>query len=132
MHVARAAIVGVISGLLYHASSVTQEKTSEINLASSVDGDRYAGNGACQPCHKDQVLSYSHTAHYLTSQLANKNSILGSLEKAPNVLMIANPESATENPGLYFRMEARDGAFYQTAVIGWPGQLRERSGRMDV
>ena len=47
---------------------------------------QYAGTAACAPCHKDKVISYQQTAHYLTSQLANKNSILGSFKEGTNEL----------------------------------------------
>jgi hypothetical protein len=73
-----------------------------------------------------------HTAHHLTSQLANKDSILGSFHDGSNVLMIADPATAGDNPGLYFKMEARENGFYQTAVAGWPGTLQKKSERMDV
>ncbi|MGC2400761.1 MAG: multiheme c-type cytochrome, partial [Acidobacteriaceae bacterium] len=89
-------------------------------------------NAACLSCHRDQAGSYLHTAHYLTSQPANKNSILGSFREASNVLMIADPATAGDNPGLYFKMEARPDGFFQTAFAGWPGQLKTRSEKMEV
>ena len=67
-----------------------------------------------------------HTAHHLTSQPANKDSILGSFHDGSNVLMIADPATASDNPGLYFKMEAKANGFYQTAVAGWPGQLEKK------
>src|ERR1700761_3698266 len=82
----------------------------------------YAGDAACLSCHQDQSSSYVHTAHHLTSQPAGKDSLLGSFRDGSNVLMIADPATATDNPGLYFKMEAKPGGFYQTAVAGWPGQ----------
>lgn len=94
--------------------------------------DKYVGDAACVSCHRDQSDPYQHTAHHLTSQPANKDSILGSFHDGSNVLMIADPAKASENPGLYFKMEARDNGYYQTAVAGWPGHLERRSERMDV
>ena len=92
----------------------------------------FVGDAACLSCHRDQGTSYLHTSHYLTSQPANKDSILGSFHEGSNVLMIADPATATDNPGLYFKMEAKPNGFYQTAVAGWPGQLKTRKERMDV
>jgi hypothetical protein len=46
--------------------------------------------------------------------------------------MIADPATAGDDPGLYFKMEAKDNGFYQAAVAGWPGQLQQRSERIDV
>ena len=95
-------------------------------------GDKYAGDAACLSCHREQSDRYQHTAHHLTSQPANKDSILGSFTAGSNVLMIADPATASENPGLYFTMEARNTGYYQTAVAGWPGHLQQRSERMEV
>jgi Cytochrome c554 and c-prime len=93
---------------------------------------KYAGDAACLSCHREQSNSYLHTAHHLTSQPATKDSILGSFHDGSNVLMIADPKTAGDNPGLYFKMEARANGFFQTAVAGWPGQLKTRSERMEV
>lgn len=94
--------------------------------------EKYVGDAACLSCHRDQSTSYVHTAHHLTSQPGDKDSILGSFHDGSNVLMIADPATASDNPGLYFKMEAKANGFYQTAVAGWPGQLQKRSERIDV
>ena len=93
---------------------------------------QYAGNAACRSCHQDKVISYAPTAHSHTSQFASKSSILGSFKQGKNQLMIVDPKTAAEDPGLYFKMEARDASFFETAVIGWPGQFQERSAPIDV
>jgi hypothetical protein len=92
----------------------------------------YAGDAACLSCHRDQSDPYQHTSHHLTSQPANKDSILGSFHDGSNLLVIADPATAGDNPGLYFKMEARNNGYYQTAVAGWPGHLQQRSERMDI
>ena len=94
--------------------------------------EKYAGDAACLSCHQQQGDSYLHTAHHLTSQPPNRASILGSFRDGSNVLMIADPATAADHPGLYFEMEARNNGYYQTAVVGWPGFLERRSERMDV
>jgi hypothetical protein len=94
--------------------------------------NKYAGDAACLSCHREPSSSYLHTAHHLTSQPATKDSILGSFHDGSNVLMIADPKTAGDNPGLYFKMEARENGFFQTAVAGWPGQLQTRSERMEL
>ena len=134
MNRATAAVLFVVLSLLHHAREITKQPAPDEGEGhvSPAARDQYAGDAACLPCHKDQALSYAHTAHHFTSQLAGKASILGPIQSGSNVLMIENPESAAENPGLYFKMEARDGGYYQTAIAGWPGQYRERTARMDV
>ncbi len=94
--------------------------------------EKFVGDAACLSCHRDQGTSYLRTSHHLTSQPADKDSILGSFHEGSNVLMIADPATATDNPGLYFKMEAKPNGFYQTAVAGWPGQLKTRTERMDL
>src|ERR1700735_4676944 len=88
------------------------------SIASDVGAKRaeYVGDAACLSCHKEQSLSYRHTSHHLTSQPADKDSILGTFAEGSNILMISNPENATLDPRLYFQMEAKGGGFYQTAV----------------
>lgn len=68
----------------------------------------YVGDNACQSCHAYQVDSFHKTAHYLTSSEPSRNSILGNFTPGENVLK-------TANPNLTFRMEAKDGAFFQIA-----------------
>lgn len=57
--------------------------------------EKYAGDASCQTCHQEQGTSYVHTADHLTSQPGNKESILGSLYVGSNVLMIADPATAS-------------------------------------
>lgn len=70
--------------------------------------DSYVGDDACRSCHSAEVDSFHHTAHFLTSTEPSEQSILGSFTPGDNILK-------TANPFLTFHMEARDGAFYQTA-----------------
>src|SRR6184192_1221439 len=71
----------------------------------------YAGNAACLSCHKDQAENFLKTAHHLTSRLASSESIAGTFAPAKNILTTANPE-------LSYRTEARDGGYFQDAIIG--------------
>ena len=99
---------------------------------SSTERAAYAGDAACLSCHKDQGLTYLHTAHHLTSQLAGKDTILGSFREGTNVLMIKDPMTAIFEPGLAFKMEARDDGFYETAMAGFASRLQTRSERIDL
>ncbi|MBV8630333.1 MAG: hypothetical protein JOZ83_05375 [Silvibacterium sp.] len=92
----------------------------------------YAGDTACLDCHKQQGLSYLHTSHHLTSQLANKNSVLGSFAPGLNTLMIADPARTPAQPALYFKMEAKNGGYYETAVTGWGKDLLTQTERIDI
>src|ERR1700735_4076164 len=87
----------------------------------------FVGDSSCLSCHRDRGLSYLHTAHYLTSQAGNREGILGSFQAGANVLMISDPATAEDRPGLFFKMEARRDGYYETAVSGLPGLLQQRS-----
>jgi hypothetical protein len=104
------------------------------SIAGDVDIKRaeYVGDAACLSCHKEQSLSYRHTSHHLTSQPAEKDSILGTFAEGSNILMISNPENASLDPRLYFQMEAKDGGFYQTAVAERGSERLVRSERIDI
>jgi hypothetical protein len=92
----------------------------------------YVGDQACLPCHKDQATTYMRTSHHLTSQMVHQHSVLGSFRAGANILMIADPARTSPEPGLYFKMEAKDGGYYQTAVTGAGADLQLRTERMDV
>jgi hypothetical protein len=90
-----------------------------------VPRSEYAGDDACGKCHQDKLESYNKTAHHLTSQLANKETILGTFNPGANIMR-------TSNPDLYFRMDARDDGFFQTAVLGSPPNEKTRTHRLDL
>jgi Cytochrome c554 and c-prime len=76
--------------------------------ASSQAG--FVGDQSCTTCHEDKTNSYLRTAHHLTSRLASKDSIMGPFAPGQNTM-------TTFNPQLSFLMEARDGHFYETALL---------------
>jgi hypothetical protein len=126
-------LVFLLAGLGFFGAALQTASTTEpAPPAAAPAAIVYAGDAACVSCHHEQSDTYLHTAHHLTSQSPNKDSILGSFRDGSNVLMIADPAKAVDNPGLYFKMEARADGFYQTAVVGWPGAMQQRSERMDV
>src|SRR6266550_6223053 len=98
-------------GLLYFAVQETLAVLAAQN-GVAVDGanrSKYVGDAACVSCHKVQSLPYVHTSHHLTSQLVKKDSVLGSFREGSNVLTIVDAARTIAEPGLYFKMEAKDG-----------------------
>ena len=85
----------------------------------------YIGDEACRSCHQDKVETFHRTAHYLTSSRPDKDSILGTFSPNENILR-------TSNPDLFFRMEAKDDAFFQTAVQGIPPYITSRTERFGL
>jgi hypothetical protein len=96
------------------------------NLSLKADSrENYVGDEACRGCHQDRVESFHRTAHYLTSRLPEKDSILGSFSPDANILK-------TSNPDLFFRIEEKDGGFFQTAVQGVPPYVTSRTERFGL
>jgi Cytochrome c554 and c-prime len=77
----------------------------------TVPRSEYLSDSACAACHKDIFDSYERTAHHLTSQIANKDTIAGTFQPGADTM-------TTANPNLMFRMEVKAGEFFQTAVWG--------------
>ena len=92
----------------------------------------YVGDDACLPCHKEQSRSYADTAHHLTSQLANKVSILGPFKEGKNILMIEDPLVTDTDPRLFFKMDIEQGQYYETAIAEKGSQKLTRSERIDI
>lgn len=92
----------------------------------------YAGDEACTACHREQSLSYAHTAHRHTSAMPDRSAVLGSFQAGSNVLTISDPAKHPGEPALFFRMEERGGSYYQTAVTGWGDRLISRSEPIDI
>ncbi|HEY6375435.1 MAG TPA: multiheme c-type cytochrome [Edaphobacter sp.] len=127
-----------LMGFLLPAIQVAKTEftaSAQIRDSDKREGDtgrtKYVGDAACVSCHVKQGLSYLHTSHYRTSQLANTESVLGSFKEGANVLSIVDPTTTAE-PGLYFKMEAKNGGYYETAVTGWDKQVQARSERIDI
>jgi hypothetical protein len=87
--------------------------------------DRYVGDETCGSCHRDKLESFSNTAHHLTSRHATADSIIGTFVSGSNILK-------TSNPGLCFRMDAKGGRFYQTAIFGIPPSTTEQTEPIDL
>jgi hypothetical protein len=109
---------------------------ARVNIAavdqSQIDRTQYVGDAACLPCHKEDGLSYRSTSHHLTSQLASKESILGSFSAGSNILTISNTKAGGVEPHLYFVMDARPNGFYQTAMAELGSQKLSHSEQIDV
>ena len=91
----------------------------------------YAGDAACQACHKDVSQSFQHTAHHLTSQLPTPDRMHGSFDPGANSLTIVDPAKSAE-PGLEFRMESRKDGFFEVARSGSGADVYERTERIDL
>ena len=90
-----------------------------------VPRENYVGDEVCGSCHRDKLELFLKTSHHLTSRQASADAIAGSFGSGANTLK-------TSNPGLFFRMEAKDGRFYQTAVWGIPPSTTKDTHPIDL
>jgi len=93
---------------------------------------KMVGDGACRGCHEPYSTSYQSTSHHLTSRLASPQAILGSFSGSGSILRIVDAVPGSTSPGLSFRMEVKDGSYYQTAIAGIPGHEQSHDARIDV
>lgn len=99
-------------------ASSKQDKTSVVR-------SNHVGDEACRSCHREKVDTFHQTAHYLTSRLPDKNSILGKFAPDGGTIKTSNPE-------LFFRMDQKPDGFFQTAVQGISPYTTERTERFDL
>jgi hypothetical protein len=105
------------------ANSPSQEKNQPKPAANSAHSSarkpklvartEYVGDAACAACHQDITANYNKTAHHLTSQPANPNTVIGDFQPGANTM-------TTANPNLTFRMDRKGDEFLQTAIWGSP------------
>ena len=124
------ALVALLAAMEALGQTSTSQNQTPIQVAPSERAnpnlrENYLGDDACVACHRDKVETYHRSAHYLTSRLPAKDSILGNFSPDENILK-------TSNPDLFFRMEAKDGGFFQTAVQGVPPYVTARAERFGL
>jgi hypothetical protein len=71
-------------------------------------GEAYAGMAACLNCHKAIGNSYVHTAHALTSRIADLSTVKGSFTPPDNEFIYG--------PGRKVVLERRDSGLFQVAI----------------
>jgi hypothetical protein len=133
-------IIGLGLGLLTSLSSFGQSGTQSPQASSdaavgsappakkgtgSSSRKNYVGDAVCSSCHREKVETFHQTAHYLTSRLPSKDSILGTFTPGANA-------PTTSNPELSYRMDEKKDGFFQTAVHGIPPYTTERTERFDL
>lgn len=106
----------------FPASSSSSPPAAQSSPQTAQPAATYVGDAACRSCHQERAETFHRTAHYLTSQLPEKASILGKFTPDGNVMK-------TSNPALLFRMDEKQSGFFQTAVEGTAESTTERSER---
>jgi hypothetical protein len=108
-------------------SSDSSPQSSPISPLNSIQEQHrgFVGDLACRACHQEKFDSYLATAHHRTSRLPDESSIAGSFTRDNEVM-------ATVNPELTFKMEARDGHFYETAIHQKQARITKRTEQIDL
>jgi hypothetical protein len=83
------------------------------------------GDRACKQCHPAEFEAFSQTRHHLTSQLPERHTIAGKFTAGQNTLTTFNPEVS-------FRMDERNGNFYETAILAKPGHKGTRTEQIGI
>lgn len=110
-----AVVVAVVVFNLFHSDGPFPRETAT-----------FVGNESCISCHQPQAATYHLTAHAKTSSQADVDSVHGDFDVGSNVLLTANPD-------LHFRMESRDGKFFETAVLQTsPTEVLTRTESIDI
>ena len=84
----------------------------------------YVGPQTCGECHTTRLQRFSETSHYKTALEPDSQTIAGSFAPEKSRL-------ETGNPYLHFELLAREGSFYQKAVMNTPEGKSERTARID-
>ena len=83
------------------------------------------GDGVCRSCHEETFKTFLKTRHHRTSQLPDETSIAGKFSEGKNRMKTLNPE-------LSFRMDEKNGHFYQTAILAKPSRTTLRTEQFDI
>jgi hypothetical protein len=77
--------------------------------ATDPRGEAYAGSAECLRCHGTISASYAHTAHFLSTRIADEHTVNGRFSNDSNTLLVDDTSM--------IRMEKRDSGLYQVLYI---------------
>jgi hypothetical protein len=115
-----------------HPQEIFAQTSDPIAQKPEQDRSQYVGDAACVRCHEKETQTYVLTAHHLTSQSANRDTVWGAFAQGQNLLTISNPGEGSSDPHLYFQMESREDGLYETAVGETGSKKLAHSEKMDV
>lgn len=111
-------IVTCLCAILVITFNLKCKRPDEVN---DPRGSLYAGSTTCINCHIDIYKSYLHTAHYIASLPANRNTIHGSFANGSNVFNLNDSQKIV--------MEKSDSGLFQTYYLN--GKVKQRY-RFDI
>ena len=78
-----------------------------VPIATAYNGLAYAGSETCISCHEAIYKEHLKTPHYNTSQLANRENVIGDFSESATLKLNAN---------IFFKMTDDDDTLYQSAL----------------
>lgn len=118
------ALAAVAQTPVQRTEQASTSAPASVSQKQPVEFGSYVGDDTCRSCHREKSRAYLLTAHHLTSQLADEHTIAGKFSPDANILKTSNPE-------LFFRMDATEKGYFQTAVAGTPPYTTVRAERFD-
>jgi cytochrome c554/c'-like protein len=94
-------------------------------IANAYQARGFVGDAACSGCHQGEFESYMRTRHHLDSARPSAETIHGHFDTGRNTMASLDPEVS-------FRMEAKNGLFFETSLEGAPGHEKTRTEEMDI
>jgi hypothetical protein len=93
--------------------------------AKSFEERGFVGDNDCRTCHQREFESFVKTRHHEDSALPSTQSIHGHFDLGRDTM-------ASLDPGVSFRMVAKNEAFYETSFEGEPGHQKARTEKIDI
>ena len=109
------------------AGTIASRAKSAVAVPKGEAGEErgFVGDNACRTCHQREFESYQTTRHHLDSAFPSAETVHGHFDSGRNTM-----ESL--DPGVSFRMDAKDGAFFETSLVGQPGHEKTRTEKIDL
>ncbi len=98
---------------------------SPYQVINSDAENQYVGALSCASCHLEKYQGFVHTAHHLTSRLADQDSVMGHFSGQKS-------EMTTVNENLIFKMMELSDGYYQVAETRDGEQIKRQSAKLDL
>jgi len=113
--------ISIIISLIFLLTKCIHKNEENLGIITNSFGKKFAGSSTCINCHKNIYESQLHTAHFLTSGIAERKNILGSFKTDSNKYIYDTAQVVA--------MEQEDSSYYQVAFIN--GMAKE-AHRFDI
>jgi Cytochrome c554 and c-prime len=92
----------------------------------------YAGDSECKSCHSQTSLTFSRTAHHLTSAIPMGYAVLGSFAEGSNELRVSDTDGPGPRTTVTYKMQKNASGYYVSAVSGSASHITKRTERIGI